>query len=133
MKYSRQRSVILEIVQNSYDHPTAEEVYAEAQRVIPSIGIATVYRNLNQLSEAGDIIRIPQPGGVDRYDGHLEEHYHLRCTQCGGLQDMYPKDAEQLEELRRMACKTFGVRLKGIVLSDLLLEGVCKDCAKAKH
>ena len=133
MKYSRQRSTILEIVQNSYDHPTAEEVYIKAQKKIPSLGIATVYRNLNQLSESGDIIRISQPGGVDRYDGQLEEHYHMRCMCCGELTDLYPTDAEELEELRKFACRVFRVRQKGIGLSDMLLEGVCKNCSKARN
>ena len=65
MKYSRQRNIILDIVKNSYDHPTAETVYKLARKELPSIGIATVYRNLNQLVDSGEVIRISLPGGVE--------------------------------------------------------------------
>ena len=132
MKYSKQRSVVLEILKNTYSHPTADEVYAEAQKVYPGIGIATVYRNLNQLSEAGEIRKIPLGNGNDRYDGHLEEHYHLLCRECGRLQDLRPSK-DKLESFKKMVEETFDLKVGNkATLSTTPLEGVCDICRKKK-
>ncbi len=131
MNYSRQRNIISEILKNSYDHPTAEEVYALAVKELPTMGIATVYRNLNQLEEMGEIKRIPIMEGSDRFDGHLEEHYHMLCKCCGRLTDLRADDAT-IEKARNSICDAFNIKDRNIELSPILLEGVCDQCKKAK-
>lgn len=132
MNYSRQRNLILDIVKQSYDHPTAEEVYKMAQREQKNIGIATVYRNLNQLVEMGEVNRIPTGTGQDRYDGHLEEHYHLLCTKCGKLQDLRPAQ-DKMEALQKLAVETFGLKVSNkAALRSTVMEGVCDTCRKRK-
>ena len=132
MNYSKQRSIVLETVKDSYNHPTAEEVYIEAKKTYPKIGIATVYRNLNQLVEMGEVIRIPMPSGYDRFDGHLEEHYHLACTCCGKLQDLRPS-AEKMEKLRELAIDAFGLKVSNKAkLAPVVMEGVCDECRKRR-
>ena len=130
MKYSRQRSIVLEVVKQNYNHPTAEQVYEEAKKVCPGIGIATVYRNLNQLAEMGEINKIYMGDGNDRFDGRLEEHYHMRCRNCGELRDLMPS-AEKLEELRKMAVETFGLKASSkATFNPVVMEGVCDHCRK---
>lgn len=132
MKYSRQRNIVLDIMKNSYSHPTAEEVYIEAQKTQPEIGLATVYRNLNQLVEMGEVKRIPMPTGHDRYDGHLEEHYHLLCTKCGQLQDLR-LDSGKLEALTKLAGEAFGLKAGNRArLTPVVMEGTCDVCRKNK-
>ena len=132
MNYSRQRSIVLDIMKTHYTHPTAEEVYEIARKELPSIGIATVYRNLNQLAEAGEIIKIPQPGGVDRFDGRVEEHYHMRCPSCGKLEDLFVKEGQDMKALIALACKTFGIKEDGrIGFGSVLMEKPCEKCRKA--
>ncbi len=63
MRYSKQRSLILDIVRSNPVDPTAEWVYEQARKEMPSIGIATVYRNLNALTEMGAIGKITGVGG----------------------------------------------------------------------
>ena len=72
MNYSRQRNLILDIVKNTTSHPTAEWVYQEAKKELPSIGIATVYRNLNTLVELGEVRRLSSGDGQDRFDGMVD-------------------------------------------------------------
>lgn len=130
MNYSRQRNIILDIVKSSYDHPTAEEVYALAVKELPSIGIATVYRNLNQLSELGEIKRISLMEGSDRFDGQLEEHYHMVCDCCGRLTDLKAEDSE-IMSLKKKICDTFKVSERDeLKLESTLLRGVCDSCKK---
>ena len=131
MNYSRQRNLILEIMKNTYAHPTAEEVYAQASKQMPSMGIATVYRNLNQLAEAGEIVRIPVEDGKDRFDGQLEEHYHMICNECGALVDLHA-DEEEIEKLKAMMAESFNLKNDELEFAPIILKGVCDKCNKAK-
>ena len=128
MKYSRQRNVILNIVRSSDVHPTADTVYELARQEIPGIGIATVYRNLNMLAENGDVIRINTVDGKDRFDGHVDEHYHMVCSCCGEVIDLFPKDPADLENLRRQLNLTFGIKDDNVQIKTTLLTGICKRC-----
>lgn len=128
MKYSRQRNVILDIVRGSDAHPTAETVYDLAKEAIPGIGIATVYRNLNILAENGDITRINTENGKDRFDGHMDEHYHMVCSQCGEVIDLYPAGDSSMAELRRAVNMTFGIKDDNVQINSTLLTGVCNRC-----
>ena len=132
VNYSKQRNLVLEVLKDTYDHPTAETVYERAHRKLPTIGIATVYRNLNQLAEMGEILRIPQAGGNDRFDARVEEHYHIRCPICGGLTDLMLPDGEGVDALMAQACKLFGIKEEaGLSFGKVLMEKTC-DCCKGK-
>ena len=128
MKYSKQRSLVLEIVKGSKDHPTADMIYAMASQEMPGIGIATVYRNLNALEQIGEIRRIPGHTGIDRFDGNTEKHYHIKCVGCGNLVDVYPKDEEALAEACALLKKAFGVDGMDVELGDHVFEFLCNKC-----
>ncbi|MBO4235551.1 MAG: transcriptional repressor [Firmicutes bacterium] len=131
MNYSRQRNIISEIVKSSYEHPTAEEIYALAVKELPTIGIATVYRNLNQLEEMGELRRIPITEGSDRFDGHMEEHYHMVCKTCGRLTDLRTDDAS-ISAIKESVCNAFKIKASDVELAPILIEGICGQCIKAK-
>lgn len=133
MKYSKQRNLILNIVKETNTHPTAEWVYEQARKEMPSIGIATVYRNLNALVSLGEIERISATGSVDRFDGQVAEHCHMQCVRCGKLIDLEPDSEEDMDKLRKLICKTFGVEDKNVRISRTLLRGVCNDCLDAEN
>lgn len=122
MKYSRQRELVREAVEKSSIHPTADEVYQEVRKREPTISLATVYRNLNQLSENHLIRRVVVPGDSDHFDHTLKEHEHMICTQCGCVVDIWPKSS--LWEYFS------GMEEAQITGYDLTLYGICKDCAQ---
>ena len=64
--YSRQREEILKTVQESYDHPTAEEIYLSVKTKDPDVSRSTVYRNLGVLVENNLINKISMLVGPDR-------------------------------------------------------------------
>lgn len=130
MRYSRQRNLVLDIVKSNPVHPTAEWVHEKAREQLPQIGIATVYRNLNALAEHGDIRKIKNIGGVDRFDGNSAEHYHLKCVCCGCLKDLEAQSPEMLETLETIIRNTFKIDAEEISISTTLMEGVCEDCRK---
>lgn len=133
MNYSRQRELILNIVKGTKSHPTAEWVYYQAKKEIPTIGIATVYRNLNALAEMGALKRIAVSDGIDRFDGDLHDHYHLECACCGRLMDLEAGKPEDIRRLREMVRRTFGIRDQEAGLSSVLLKGLCAECRKAEE
>nr|WP_297171493.1 transcriptional repressor [uncultured Agathobaculum sp.] len=119
-----QRQIVLQTVLRMHDHPTADIVYASVAAEHPSISKATVYRNLNQLVSQGEIRRVSVPNGADRYDFNLTDHYHVRCSQCGKVYDVYMPRPENLIDRVEDAS---GVDVQRY---DILFEGVCPACKK---
>lgn len=120
---TRQRQIVLEAVRARCDHPTADQIYLDVHAVDERISRGTVYRNLNCLSEDGEINHIKVPG-ADRYDKRTDLHYHLICTECGSVCDVplvYDASTDAL-----LAEKTgFAVKRHRTVF-----EGVCPACQK---
>ncbi len=122
IKNSRQRDAVLQTVQRMCTHPTAEEVYREVLVQCPNISLATVYRNLNLLSEMGMIKKLPLPGGADRFDKRVDHHYHVFCIHCGQLFDAGVEYFTQIDQA--IAQKTGCI----ILGHDIVFQGVCKNC-----
>ncbi len=122
MRYSRQREAILAAVRSTTCHPTADVVYAEVRKLIPGVSLGTVYRNLRVLVDAGELRTIEGPGGVSRYDGCTDGHYHFRCDICGKVQDIDEPVHQDLNE--RVAART------GLTIRCHALEfrGLCSEC-----
>ena len=133
MNYSRQRSLILDIVKNTRSHPTADWIYQQAKKELPTIGIATVYRNLNTLVEMGEVRRVSSGDGQDRFDGTVDEHIHMKCRCCGGLTDLEPETEEKMNYLKQAIFETFPEIDGGIELSAVILKGICADCRDAEQ
>lgn len=87
MRYSKQRQEILDIVQHTDMHPTADQIYEDARKQIPNISLGTVYRNLGQLVDK-HLIRAYQFDGVVHYDGKMDDHQHFYCTNCHAIYDI---------------------------------------------
>lgn len=119
-----QRSLVYEAVKRLHCHATADEIYSEIVKKHPTIGRATIYRNLNQLADSGEIKKIEIPGGADRYDHRCGNHYHARCSKCGRIFDM---DMEYIADLEKTIKNTHGFEVSG---HDLLFKGICFKCQK---
>lgn len=87
LRMTRQRKVILEELCKVDTHPSADEVYAMVRKRLPRISLGTVYRNLEILSENGEIQKLELGCTLKRFDGTTENHYHLRCIRCGRVVD----------------------------------------------
>ncbi len=85
---TRQRELVFELVNASYAHPTAEDVFLMAQEAMPGIARATVYNNLNALVGAGKIVRLRTADGADHFDRADHPHGHLICEACGCIHDI---------------------------------------------
>jgi len=115
---------ILDIVQGAKNHPTALEVYERVRRVRPHIGLATVYRVLHQLAEAGCIKELGRDSEGCRYDAHTERHDHAICTECGALLDI-PLEVGISSEVLQAAAQAAGVVLSS---HEVRIYGLCAAC-----
>ena len=82
MNYSKQREIIYNTLKSNPIHPTAETVHSLLRETNPNISLATVYRNLNQLSDIGEIKKIDGLESSSHYDHQTHAHYHFICNIC---------------------------------------------------
>lgn len=121
-KLTRQREVVLRVIREREDHPTASDVFAAARRRLPGISYATVYNSLRFLKEAGLVHEIKFGDSASRYDRETDRHDHALCSQCGKLVDF---DLPQAAELMKAAARRSKFKPESV---HLTLKGVCPDC-----
>jgi Fur family ferric uptake transcriptional regulator len=88
LKKSKQRDTILNTLCQLKTHPTAEELYDLVKERIPRLSLATVYRNLELLSEMGYVQKLDTGGRQKRFDGNPSNHPHIVCVICGKVADI---------------------------------------------
>ena len=87
LRMTRQRRVILEELRKVKTHPSADEIYEIVRKRLPRISLGTVYRNLEKLSESGDIQKLEPGSSLKRFDGDPTDHCHIRCVRCDRIAD----------------------------------------------
>ena len=107
---------------NDKTHPTIKEVYSKVNQIDPTIGQATVYRNVNKLVDSGQIKRLSTNGEIDHYDGDNSNHYHFICTACNKIIDIF--DYEVKEPMNNIE-KEHGISIDNF---DIVLYGKCNSC-----
>ncbi len=121
MRHSQQRDAILRVLRSSRAHPTAEHIYAEVRKVLPNVSLGTVYRNIRQLSENGELITLETEDKSVHYDGNTAPHRHFVCNRCRRILDLF-FDVPLPPEL---------VALGFTVESEkCVYYGLCPDCAQ---
>ena len=115
-----QRQLVYDAVKDLDIHANAEQVYKHIITTHPSVSRATVYRNLNQLADSGEIMSIGNFYGTTHYDHNSYEHYHFICEKCKRIFDIsncFP-DVKSLTH-------TEGLEIKSHSLS---FSGLCNEC-----
>lgn len=122
MNYSKQRELILDVLKKNPVHPTADKLYELVRPLMPSISLATVYRNLNQLVDNGSVRKISGLDGAIHYDHCVEKHYHFICTCCNKVYDVPYNVAQDLElKLKSLT----GLEAQS---TELTFKGLCPNC-----
>lgn len=98
LKMTGQRKVILQVLGESKDHPSVEDVYERAKEIDSSISIATVYRTLNLLDELDLVIRHEFQEGYSRYEVNWDHHHHLIDLETGKVVEFQNDELEALKE-----------------------------------
>ena len=115
MRMTGQRRVIAGVIADAEDHPDVEELYRRAVLVDDKISIATVYRTVKLLEDAGILERHDFGDGRSRYEEATEDHHdHLIDLQSGRVIEFHNEEIERLQE--------FVARELGYKLVDHRLE-----------
>jgi Fur family ferric uptake transcriptional regulator len=119
---TKQRRVILEELAKLKTHPTADEVYEAVRRRLPHVSLGTVYRNLDVLARSGAVTRMAPSEAPCRFDASISPHYHVTCTECGRVDDVWDlPDHVPIETPARLS----GYEVAGHRLEFI---GVCPEC-----
>ena len=102
MKYSKQREALLTLLRSTRSHPSADWLYENLRKEFPNISLGTVYRNLAQLSENGDILKISTSANKEHFDGFVHRHFHFVCNKCDKIYDV---DLDGMDEIKNQAAE----------------------------
>ena len=122
MNYSRQRQLILDTLKAHVVHPTAEYLYEVLKEKGENISLATLYRNLNKLSDKDIIKKIDGLETSSHFDHNTHEHYHFICDECKRVFDI---PFEVAPDVASKTEQTTGFTVKGY---DIAIHGICSEC-----
>ena len=123
-RMTRQRQVILEEIRKEKKHASADEIYEMVRKRLPRISLGTVYRNLEILSELGEIRKLELGGDIKRFDWDPSKHYHIRCVRCNRVDDAPIAPMNQLED------ELYEATVFEIIGHNLEFTGLCPECSK---
>jgi len=129
LKNTPKRLAILEILMKESVFLSPEEVWKKMKRRFKRIGLPTVYRNLEELSEGNIISKVTHPNRKLYYYlcQNPSHHHHFICFSCRKVEDIHFCRLRELEEEVKK-------KIKGKVLSHILqVNGLCKDCLNKKY
>ena len=126
-KMTPQRKEILQIFVDHPEHLSAEDVYGLLREKESEIGLATVYRALDLLSNLGILVQIDFGDGCARYelntaDPNVHHHHHLICRKCKKVIEF---DEDLLDELEAVISEKSGFK---ILNHEVKFFGYCKEC-----
>jgi Fur family transcriptional regulator, peroxide stress response regulator len=121
---THQRQIIFESLTEMRGHPSPEALYEVVRKAIPSISLATVYKNLKTFEEHGLIREVSPHHRSARFETNPAPHHHLICLRCKAIVDVPASDIEPVR-LRKRAPAGFRVERYNVEMI-----GYCGNCAK---
>lgn len=125
LKNTKQRQIILSIIESHNEPLTAEEIYKQLVVEDSKINLSTVYRTLNVFTEKNVLLKILKGDGTAAYELNKSSHNHyITCSKCNCsvLIDSCP-----VKELSETVTKKTGFKVTG---HSLQLTGICSNCLK---
>jgi Fur family ferric uptake transcriptional regulator len=132
-KYTNQRKLVLDVLRDSGDHPTAEDLYARLRGRGERVAMGTIYRTVELLEKIGLVRRI-RLDERSRYElveseSDVKHHYHLVCEKCGRIidvgEDTLAIHAKSLEEHAAEVGSVYRFQVSG---HHFRIFGTCRDC-----
>ena len=124
-RHTVQKEIVLEALSTLANHPTADAVYERVHADHPSISKATVYRLLGKMADSDQIARVRINNGADHFDHQTFPHYHVRCTNCGSVDDVVIPLFSAADEMAAQATSYT------TITSSLQFDGLCPACQGA--
>ncbi|HEY2647513.1 MAG TPA: Fur family transcriptional regulator [Candidatus Acidoferrales bacterium] len=126
VRLTRQRKVLLQVMDNAERHLDAGALLDRAQKLDPRVHRVTVYRTLDMLKRNGlidelDLLHIR--GGQHFYESHgPRDHIHVACLKCGTVREF---ESPLYEKLKKQIEHDCGI---GITIARTEIGGYCRKC-----
>jgi len=128
------RQIILQVLDESKEHLSAEDIYLKVHHIYPAIGLTTVYRTLELLVNMGLIFKFDFGDGRARYElargtKETSHHHHLICTKCGRIidyTDFVDEELELLKKTEKELSKKYNFEIKNHTIQ---FYGLCDKCS----
>lgn len=124
LRVTDQRVAVLEFLASATHHPTADDVGAAVNKLVPRASRASVYNVLHSLKEAGLIEELVLDDAIARYDANLDRHHHFVCRACNAVEDV-TWDAFPTGPRRRLPDG------RTVESYSVTLRGLCPSCLRA--
>ena len=126
VRLTRQRQILLELIDQTGQHLDAERLFQLAKQKDPKLNRVTVYRTLKMLKNGGMVDELDlmhHEGDQHYYETRLkQEHAHVICLRCGKVEEFF---GEPLQRLRKQIESHFGFQ---ILLARTEVGGYCAHC-----
>ena len=119
---TRQRTAVIQVLNDLDNFASAKTIHHELVHRENQVGLTTVYRTLQSLSEINAVDVLHMPSGRSCESHH--HHHHLVCTECGRTEEI---DGGPVESWARDVVADYGFQLTG---HDAEIFGICADCSK---
>lgn len=126
IRLTRQRRVILEVMDAAEQHLDVDQILARAQKIDPEVHLVTVYRTIDLLKKEGlidelDLLHLR--GDRHYYESHgPRDHIHVACLRCGKVREF---ESKLYEQLKQQIARDFNMK---VTVSRTEVGGYCEDC-----
>ena len=127
-RFSKKRQAILECLSGTTSHPTADWIYSQLKPLYHDLSLATVYRNLSRLKEAGLVRSVGIIDGQEHFDAAVHSHPHAVCRSCGAIVDI--DGLVVPPELTAAAQAATGFTISN---AELMFSGICEKCGNKRE
>lgn len=129
------REVILDVLCKTQGHLSAEDIYMKVHPKYPNVGLTTIYRTLDVLSNLGMVYKLDFGDGRARYEcaegpKGVHHHHHLICTHCNRVidyTDFIDEEVELLNQTERGLSKKYDFKITNHLIQ---FYGLCEKCSK---
>ena len=130
IRLTRQRRVILQVMDNAEQHLDVDQILERAQKISPEVHLVTVYRTIDLLKKQGlidelDLLHLR--GDRHYYETHgPRDHIHVACLRCGKVREF---ESHLYEQLKNQIARDCDIR---VTVSRTEVGGICNDCLAAE-
>ncbi len=125
LKVTPQRVYMIEEIEKK-GHIGIDDLYKSLKDIFPCISLATVYKNINSMTENGFLTEVKIPNHKAKYEVSKDDHAHLICKKCGELVDIYIDK----EWITNNASQQSGYKIENTLVT---FEGICPKCQKEEE
>ncbi|MBE0425911.1 MAG: transcriptional repressor [Nitrospirae bacterium] len=127
------RQVIMDVLSQTSEHLSAEDIYLAVHKIYPAIGLTTVYRTLEILVQMGLVFKFDFGDGRARYElsegpKSIGHHHHLVCSGCGRIidyTDFIDDEVELLKKTEKGLSKKYNFKITNHLIQ---FYGLCDKC-----